>query len=83
MRYAGGMHETTGGAAMRAFTITAARVLVVAAALSLGACAQLFQGVDDATHDTGATPGTVPGHIGAPNAPMDNGLMPEPWGDTS
>lgn len=68
---------------MRAFTRMAAGVLLLAAALGLGACAQLIDGMDAATHDTGATPGTVPGHVGAPNGPMDNGLMPEPWGDTS
>ena len=68
---------------MRAWAMTAVRLAVVAAALGLGACAQLQEGLDNASQYDGATPGTVPGHIGEPSGPMNNGLLPEPWGDTS
>ena len=69
--------------AMRAFTRTAARVLVAVAALGVGACAMVSDGVDRASQYDGATPGTVPGHVGEPSGPLDNGLLPEPGGDTS
>ena len=68
---------------MGAFAKKAARLLVLAAALGVGACATLSDGMDNASHYDGATPGTVPGHTGEPGGPLQNGLMPEPWGDTS
>jgi len=68
---------------MRAVAMWAGRVLVVGAVLTLGACASVGDMMDNAYHDDGATPGTVPGHLGTPNGPMYNGIMPEPWGSTS
>ena len=69
---------------MRAFAMRTVRLAVAAAALlAVGACAQLQEGLDNASQYDGATPGTVPGHIGEPSGPMNNGLLPEPWGDTS
>ncbi len=64
---------------MRASVTIVLRLLVAAAALGVAGCSML----DNATHYDGATPGTVPGHIGEPGGPMYNGLMPEPWGSTS
>ncbi len=62
---------------------TVARVMAALAALGLAACSSISDGMDNASHYDGATPGTIPGHYGEPGGPLDNGIMPEPWGDTS
>lgn len=33
--------------------------------------------------DEGATPGTIPSGTLRPDGTLDNGLMPQQWGDTS
>lgn len=68
---------------MRGYGRAVVRLLVAMAALSVVGCASVWDGVDKASQYDGATPGTVPGHVGEPGGPMDNGIMPEPWGDTS
>lgn len=64
---------------MAGMTRTLARLAILAAVLGLAACA----GMQAAEDYDGATPGTVPGHVGEPNGPMYNGIMPQPWGSTS
>jgi hypothetical protein len=78
-----GTQESIGIAIMRASVRLMAGGVIAAAALALAACDTISEGLDNAYHYDGATPGTVPGHIGEPGGPMPNGLMPEPWGSTS
>jgi hypothetical protein len=68
---------------MPALTRAVGRMLIAAAALGVAGCASISEGMGNASQYDGATPGTVPGHIGEPSGPMNNGLLPEPWGDTS
>ncbi len=68
---------------MRRSMTTAIRLALMAAALAVSGCGSIGDAFDNAEHYDGATPGTVPGHVGEPSGPMYNGLMPEPWGSTS
>jgi hypothetical protein len=71
------------GTAMNTRATTMFRLALAAAVLAVAGCSSVGDMFDNAQQYDGATPGTVPGHVGEPGGPMPNGLLPEPWGSTS
>jgi hypothetical protein len=68
----------------RATAMALAIAAQVMAGLTVAGCAtQPPTSLSEILREEGATPGTVSPEMVRPDGTLNNGLLPEPWGDTS